>query len=246
MDLSPASVSLSSKLVEGFKFPSLTRLSQHRIDMTDDRHIVTESESESTENNTQTSNDVEPQTPMSTSGNFCAEKFANKDDFCEWFPQIKDDLDNPRGMRQVLKSKRNRARLLQTGLIGVVLIINLALVIFASAKYDSLNGVVILYEGDCARVGNLDKWLHLLINLLGTAMLSASNYCMQLRAAPTREDIDRAHEVNRSLDIGIPSLRNLRYIGNWRRLSWVVLAFSSIPIHLMYYPVLIKQARASH
>lgn len=64
-------------------------------------------------------------------------------------------------------------------------------------------------------------------------MLSASNYCMQLQAAPTRANVDRAHTDNRWVDIGVPSLRNLKFIGNWRRFAWVLLAFSSVLIHLM-------------
>ncbi len=65
-------------------------------------------------------------------------------------------------------------------------------------------------------------------------MLMASNYCMQLQAAPTRKNLDKAHEAEDWLDIGVPSLRNLRYIGNWRRFSWLLLALSSLPVHLMY------------
>lgn len=133
---------------------------------------------------------------------------------------------------------------MQISLISAILAANLALTIFAVTHYGSQNGVGTIYEGDCNRVKTLDQWLHLLINLLSTGMLSASNYCMQLQAAPTRADIDRAHqarshEENRAhqegqwLDIGVPSLRNLRYISAWRRVAWALLAISSIPIHLM-------------
>lgn len=111
---------------------------------------------------------------------------------------------------------------------------NLGLTILAASRYGSDEGFSLIYERDCETVHALDQWIHLLINLLGTGMLSASNYYMQLQAAPTRASIDRARRDNRWLDIGILSVRNLRYISNWRRLSWALLALSSLPIHLMY------------
>ena len=55
----------------------------------------------------------------------------------------------------------------------------------------------------------------------------------QCLAAPTREDIDKAHQAKRWLDIGVPSSRNLKQI-SWKRLVlWVILVFSSLPLHLM-------------
>lgn len=172
---------------------------------------------------------------------FRANSFAKKSTLSQWFPQIEfDEGDSWR----IYLSRRSRALLMQILLIGIILSANLGLTIFAISHYGSQNGVGTIYEGDCERVKTLDQWLHLLINFLGTGMLSASNYCMQLQAAPTRADIDRAHQAQsheqnhahqegRWLDIGVPSLRNLQYISNWRRVAWVLLAISSIPVHLM-------------
>ncbi|KAI1775604.1 hypothetical protein F4818DRAFT_457822 [Hypoxylon cercidicola] len=173
---------------------------------------------------------------------FRANSFAKKNILSQWFPQIEyDEGDSWR----IYLSRRSRALLMQIVLIGVILAANLGLTIYAISHYGSQNGVGTIYEGDCNKVQTLDQWLHLLINILGTGMLSASNYCMQLQAAPTRADIDRAHQApshekncvhqgGQWLDVGVPSFRNLRYISNWRRVAWALLAISSIPIHLMY------------
>lgn len=147
-----------------------------------------------------------------------------------WFPQIESDEKNS---FRIWISRRSRALVVQIILIVVILCANLGLTIFAVRQYGSTNGVGLIFEGNCDTIKSLDRWLHLLINLLSTGMLSASNYCMQLQAAPTRGAIERAHRDERWLDIGVPSLRNLRYISNWRRLAWVLLALSSLPIHLM-------------
>jgi hypothetical protein len=161
---------------------------------------------------------------------FRASRFAKKSELSWWFPQIEDD--EKRSWR-IWLSKRSRALLVNTGIVSSILTVNFSLTVFAVSQYGSQNGVGTIYEGSCDTVQKLDLWLHLLINLLGTGMLSASNYCMQLQAAPTRENVDEAHKIGKWLDIGVPSLRNLWYISNWRRFSWILLALSSVPIHLM-------------
>ncbi|KAI1801235.1 hypothetical protein F4811DRAFT_468442 [Daldinia bambusicola] len=173
---------------------------------------------------------------------FRARDFAKKAILSQWIPQVQDDESCS---RRIYFSRRGRAILLQILLITVIFATNLGITLFTTSRYGSRNGVGTIYEGDCSEVKSLDQWCHLLINCLSTGMLSASNYCMQLQAAPTRADVDRAHHAESHkkdrthqegqwLDIGVPSIRNLRYISKPRRLAWYILAFTSIPIHLMY------------
>ncbi|KAK2597351.1 hypothetical protein QQS21_006048 [Conoideocrella luteorostrata] len=179
---------------------------------------------------------AESDTPSSTdatsrNGDFRAAVFAERSFLSWWFPQIDHDETNS---FRIWRSRRSRALMAQILAIGLVLVTNVTTSIFAIVKYGSQDGVGLVYKGDCDTVKRLSLWTHLVINLLGTAMLSASNYCMQLQASPTRENINKAHAQGRWLDIGIPSLRNLWYIG-WRRvLIWLLLAASSVPIHLLY------------
>ena len=129
-------------------------------------------------------------------------------------------------------SKRSRALGLQLGIAFLVFVANLSLTIYALVHFGSRDGVGLLYTGDCNTVKQLDRWLHLLINVLSTTLLSASNYCMQLQAAPTRQELDASHKRGDWMDIGILSLRNLRYISRDRQIIWALLALSSLPIHL--------------
>lgn len=161
---------------------------------------------------------------------FRATGFANKHELSWWFPEI--GFDERKSWR-IWCSKRSRVLLINTIVVGATLLVNFVLTIFAASRYESSNGVGIIYEGNCDTVKSLSLWLHLLVNILGSVMLSASNYCMQLQASPTRENINRAHRDGRWLDIGVLSLRNFGYSDNWRRFSWIVLAISSVPIHLM-------------
>lgn len=117
---------------------------------------------------------------------------------------------------------------------GVVFFVNLISVLVATQKIDISHGLGTLQRGDCIRTKNLSQWLHLVINLLGTLLLGASNYCMQCLSSPTRKDIDKAHLKNMWLDIGVPSLRNLRRIPWNRTLLWGILGVSSLPLHWVY------------
>lgn len=121
----------------------------------------------------------------------------------------------------------------------IVMIINIILTITAVAVAYSRTkdqGFVsaTLYEGKCSTPKNWARGLHLLINILSTIMLAASNYCMQCLSSPSRQNIDDLHPKQEWLDIGIPSLKNLFFIGWRRRVLWMLLLVSSLPIYLMF------------
>ncbi|KAL4998350.1 hypothetical protein BDV10DRAFT_73937 [Aspergillus recurvatus] len=114
-----------------------------------------------------------------------------------------------------------------------VLILNLVMVCWASFRHSD-QGQSVLYSGSCDRAKEIGTCVHLLINVLSTLLLSASNFGMQCLSAPTRNDIDRAHARNKWLDIGVPSIRNLRGIPRSRLLLWLCLVLTSVPLHLFY------------
>jgi hypothetical protein len=93
----------------------------------------------------------------------------------------------------------------------------------------------VLFDGDCDRVKRLNTGLHLGINILSTILLAGSNYTMQCLSAPTRSEIDSAHNRKPGvyLDIGVPGIRNLGYISRRRVILWVALGLSSLPLHLL-------------
>ncbi|KAI9924291.1 hypothetical protein MW887_007241 [Aspergillus wentii] len=121
-----------------------------------------------------------------------------------------------------------------------VLIINVILVSIAGARAaknplnNGLSSSEIIYDGSCSVSKRWNVALHLIINILSTTILAASNYCMQTLAAPTREDIDRRHARGKWLDIGVPSAGNLSVVGPYRVALWFVLLITATPFHLMY------------
>ena len=122
--------------------------------------------------------------------------------------------------------------------VGSCLAINVLFLIIACTVSHVTDGIGVLYTGDCGKTRTVDTWVHVMINGLATALVGASNYTMQCLVAPNRSEVDAAHAKGVWLDVGVPSVRNLRHIA-WRRVAlWFFLAISTIPIHLMWNSVI--------
>ena len=127
--------------------------------------------------------------------------------------------------------------------VGIVLAANIILLAWAMTKYDSRDGLAKLYDGDCDRASSHYFWTHLSINVCGAILLAASNCAMQVVSAPTRQEIDEAHPQH-ALEIGVLGYRNWRFIAARRRLLWVLLALSSLPISLLWVPLRLQFSTA--
>lgn len=68
---------------------------------------------------------------------------------------------------------------------------------------------------------------------------------MQAWTALSREEIDRVHAEGETVDIGIPSLRNLTRIAPSRRLLWAVMFLFTLPVHLFYNSTIYTSSSAS-
>lgn len=160
-------------------------------------------------------------------------KYGKIKNFSLWLPEL--DPEHPSAQKFHTKiSNRTTAFCIQQLTAALVLVTNIALTAWAHARFGTHNGIGTIYLGSCAKAQRLDIWLHLLINVLSTLLLGASNFCMQLLVAPTRHEVDKAHEKSFWLDIGTPSVRNLRKIARVRVLTWLCLGFSSALLHLSY------------
>lgn len=115
----------------------------------------------------------------------------------------------------------------------VVLSVNIwALLHFPRFKSDT-EDIGTLFSGDCRNVKIYNALIHVAINILSSALLSASNFSMQILVAPTRNIIDRAHSKRRWVQVGVPSIRNLLRIEWYRLILWICMAMSSIPLHFL-------------
>ncbi|EMD91307.1 hypothetical protein COCC4DRAFT_128640 [Bipolaris maydis ATCC 48331] len=132
-------------------------------------------------------------------------------------------------------------------LLGLaVLCINTAFLVWALRTKGATNGVGILYEATCDYTKKVNIGVHLLINILSTAILGASNYCMQCLSAPTRSEVEDAHRKGNWLDVGIPSMGNIMSssFGARKKVCWWILGLSSFPLHLCYNSVVFMSTSA--
>lgn len=128
---------------------------------------------------------------------------------------------------------------------GLVLLINLGVLIWAVSRFPIQAGIASIYRGSCATAKSISIWTHLLINILSTLLLAASNAGMQVVVAPTRAEIDRAHARRRWVDVGVHTVRNLMYIARSRLALWALLGLSSVPLHLLYNSVIFETTNGS-
>ncbi|KAF6807497.1 hypothetical protein CSOJ01_08150 [Colletotrichum sojae] len=113
-------------------------------------------------------------------------------------------------------------------------LLNLSFILWATANTTIRDGIGTISDHSCASSKAWNTSIHLVINIISTTLFSGSNYCMQCLMAPTRSEIDRAHAEKRWLDVGVPSVRNLRRMPMRRKLLWLLLSGSSFPLHLLY------------
>ncbi|KAK6085055.1 hypothetical protein SCUP515_00873 [Seiridium cupressi] len=102
------------------------------------------------------------------------------------------------------------------------------------------DGLSTLYQGDCETTKTISLITHFIINILSTILLGASNYCMQILASPTRDEIDAAHSRQRWLRIGVPNFQNLTHVDWKRAVLCVLLGFSSLPLHLLWNSAVVQ------
>ena len=94
-----------------------------------------------------------------------------------------------------------------------VFLINLGVFIWISVSISGIKiGSTIAYEGSCVKMKKISAWCHLVINIFSTLLLGASNNCMQCLVCPTRAEIDFANSRETWLDIGVPSIRDLKFL----------------------------------
>ncbi len=119
----------------------------------------------------------------------------------------------------------------------IVFLLNLTILVRVSTTLKFERGVAQVFTGDCHQAEQINTWAHFGINAVSTMLLSGSNYCMQILSAPTRIEIDTAHAKKKWLDIGVPSVRNLKNVARWKVVMWWLLGLSSLPLHLLYNSV---------
>ena len=119
-------------------------------------------------------------------------------------------------------------------LVTLMFVLNLSVAIWGiTADLEREDGLVTLRRYTCGWTKRANSVLHIALNILASTLLGASSYMMQRLAAPTRDDIDRAHQKYKSVQIGSLSFDCFSYMSRRKLVIFFVLWMSSIPIHLL-------------
>lgn len=157
------------------------------------------------------------------------QKYASLDIIKHFIPEA--DPAHPRSQTFAAWASRRDVVLSTASVVAtIVFMINTLATTVMHTKYGNNSE---LFRGSCSAASRINQGIHILINMLSTILLGASNLCMQLLASPTLAEIDVAHAKRVWLDIGIPSYRNLKHIPRSRRITWWILAVSSLPLHFL-------------
>jgi hypothetical protein len=103
-------------------------------------------------------------------------------------------------------------------LVVVMALVSLISFIYIAVVGNSVVGETTLYSGPCSAAANVNIGLHVLAAIFGMAQLAGANYVVHVLSSPTRMELAHAHGRKRWLDIGITSLRNLRFVSMPRSL----------------------------
>ncbi|KAM7210124.1 hypothetical protein V8F06_014494, partial [Rhypophila decipiens] len=106
--------------------------------------------------------------------------------------------------------------------------------------HDGYLTTVTIKSGSCADIKSADTWIHLVMNILSSCMLAATNFAMQAWSAPTRSDIDKVHSKGGTIDIAVSSVCNMFWIRPVRLLFWVVMFLVALPLHFVFNSAVYK------
>jgi hypothetical protein len=112
----------------------------------------------------------------------------------------------------------------------LVFVITIVCVGLAGARGNISAGGSTILKGSDRQVQGASWGVHAVVNVFAIVLIAGTNYILQILSSPTRPEVDSAHERFKWLDIGIPSLRNLRLISPARAVlsaTLIMLAFTS-------------------
>lgn len=151
----------------------------------------------------------------------------------KFIPDLDPDHERAKTFR-VRMSKRSTMLKLHLSTAFLVVLLLLTFLIWANLTYaPDENGVGTFMFGHCSQTSAINTAVHILINVISSLFLSTGNYCMQILIAPSREEINTAHQKGRALEVGVPSIKNLFYIERKRTIAWCLLGILSTTLHIL-------------
>jgi hypothetical protein len=123
--------------------------------------------------------------------------------------------------------------------IAVLVVITVTMFCFLMASISrekTFERAYMFFAGTCdgGSATQINVGLHLMLNVVSTAIFASSHFFMQVLNSPSRREVDAAHAAKSRMSIGVPSIRNIFRVSRFETCCWVVISVSSIPIHLLF------------
>ncbi|KAJ5382562.1 hypothetical protein N7517_000473 [Penicillium concentricum] len=123
--------------------------------------------------------------------------------------------------------------------VALALVAHVILTVKLAAKatsggYGWGSSSAVIYEGTCHQANQIATGLHILVNIIVLTLTATSSYCNQVLAAPSRARIDTAHAQRVWVSIGSSSFTNVWYAPLWRKMLWVLIIGTSLPVQMIY------------
>lgn len=133
------------------------------------------------------------------------------------------------------RSGWRRAAHVNSAVLAVITIILACFLVASTSRTGSWTKANMFFTRTCndGSAAKLNVSLHLLVNIVSTAVFASSNFFMQVVNSPSRREVDAAHAKGSYLSIGVPSIRNAFLVSRFKTCCWVILLLSSIPIHFI-------------
>ena len=159
-------------------------------------------------------------------------RFATRKILSPYSPEADPENERAQSFR-VWKSKLSTMLAYQQIMAYTIAATSLGVLVWLTKQFPPAGGKGTVFTGNCSTVDAANTALHLGLNILSTLFLGAANFCLRLLMAPSLSETRDAHRSGHSLDIGVPSVRNLWYIDYKRKILRVALGFASSILHLL-------------
>lgn len=131
-------------------------------------------------------------------------------------------------------AKRSAMLMMQMGIAITVLSIVSSVMLWAILSYPpDKRGIGTFYFGNCSGTSTVNTAIHVALNIVSSLFLGAGNYCMQILIAPSREEMDIAHRKGKVMEVGVPSIKNLRHIKWERTAAWLFIGLIATTLHVL-------------
>ena len=118
--------------------------------------------------------------------------------------------------------------------ISAVILVILCVTLITWSSIHGLQNVIDLFKGECIVASKKTFILRTVITLVLFLVTLSSDLFLRLILAPLPDDIRKAHRKTGWLDIGVNSWNNLKHVNWWRRVFWLLILLSSVPIQFFF------------